>query len=335
MDDDAPIAATATSGAKVYSVQRRFDLSTLFVMTTVFSIVFALVRWLGGSLAPAVMIAGNILVVGAAQAYGENRWPARKASIYVGAAYWGVGVVILRVAVLSSGTSAPGIFVLPIALVQGGIAAIPGALLGYLAGAVAAGVFLIADVLRNGWSPELLTSPFAKPETSADSGMLRSLLDAQQWRRADESPSAAPPPFSPAANVYSVQRRFDLATLFVMTTAFCAVFALIRFLGWSLTAAMLAAGCIAFVGFAQAMLRLGWSPRVVSMFAGAVYWTAYLLIFSAAQGGVAMMMILTIPFAAVGGAVLGYVAGVGAAGVFLVADKLRNGAQKLARDGRD
>lgn len=312
-------------GAKTYAVQRRFDLATLFVMTTLFSIVFAIIRGLGGELTLGVLVAGNILVVGVAQAAAESSISPRRVSVYVGAAYWGVCAFFWILAAERHGTF---LLQIPFALIQASFAAGLGAPVGYLAGAIAAGVFLIADILRNGWSPELLEAPrFNSPEVGREGGGLASevtrLLEAARQRRPEAPPQAsASNGDGSKSRIYAVERRFDLATLFVLTTAFCAVLALTRM--WlSLVPGLLAAGSIAFVGLAQAVVERRYSPRGASMLAGMIYWSACYLVAVALWRWPSAVILIRLVFVAIAGGILGYLAGVAAAGVFLIADKLR------------
>lgn len=285
-----PEPAEPPAAARVYAVQRRFDMATLFVMTTLFAVVFALVRSLGGSLTTAVMIAGCIVVVGLVQAVaGPDRSP-RWVSILAGGGYWAAcGVIVGR---LEDGLGAGVAF--------GVLWGLFGAPVGYLAGAIAAGVFLIADKLRTG-------------VTAADFDP-RTVFGPQS-----EPPIEAAPPLA-KKKLYAVRRRFDLATLFVVTAAFALVFAAIRTLGWPPVSAGMIGGCIAAVGAAQAFAPADWSPRLVSVAAGVAYWGAGAFVVAVLEWRVD---IGDLTYFALFGAIAGYLSGVVAAGVFLIADRMR------------
>ncbi|MCC6509290.1 MAG: hypothetical protein IT423_09295 [Pirellulaceae bacterium] len=125
----------------------------------------------------------------------------------------------------------------------------------------------------------------------------------------------------PVEKIYSVPRRFDLATLFVVSNAFALLFALLAFIGYDSLTKLLWFAYISGVGVSQAVLYAGRAPRLSSVVSGGVL----LAILGAPVsedldfGSIfspLMMLIFGLPIGYLSGAVIG--------GVFLIADKLRN-----------
>ena len=140
-------------------------------------------------------------------------------------------------------------------------------------------------------------------------------------------------------SVYSAPRRYDLATMFVVSVAYAVLFAVMR---------LLQAGPLVFVttglfftaiAAAQALLFTGNAPRLASCIAGSLYFVgsnaAFMLLNSVNQSQ--QFRLVSSIIAAVGGlicvavsgAICGYVGGALVGGVFLVADQLRRGRQFL------
>jgi putative addiction module component (TIGR02574 family) len=125
--------------------------------------------------------------------------------------------------------------------------------------------------------------------------------------------------------IYSAPRRFDLATIFAVTTAYSLLFAALSAIHVPTTAIAIAAGFITLVGIGQALLFGGQKPRLASALVGVLCYsiaaTGYWLM------GPPMMpeplLLGALVYALFVGAVSGYVAGVLVGSVFLVADKLR------------
>lgn len=150
----------------------------------------------------------------------------------------------------------------------------------------------------------------------------------------------------PKVKLYSVPRRFDLTTIFVVTAAYSLLFAVTRaVIGHaqspsteSLIFVSLVTLFITVVGVAQAVLFGGKKPRLASALAGAAclilfsatltvwdWWSQGLLAhegFYYALGQLDFFVALAIN-GSIYGAILGYLAGVLVGGVFLVADRLR------------
>lgn len=129
---------------KVYSVPRRFDLATLLTVSLAYSLLFALLKSLGAPWGVYLFIGGLTVVVGCAQAMTDHSAQVRRASIIAGGVYCGLAGGL--VALLFNGVEmmVPALF----------FAAIPGLGLGYLAGALDGGLFLIADIVRRHWPGE-------------------------------------------------------------------------------------------------------------------------------------------------------------------------------------
>lgn len=127
---------------KVYSAPRRFDLSTLFIVTVAFSLLFGGMRWLQFPAGVSLAVGGFIALVGFGQAllFGGRR--PRTASLVIGAlvcflamlGYWLAG--------------GPRAYPTAYLLIVGGYTLVGGALLGYAAGAAVGGVFMLAELLR-------------------------------------------------------------------------------------------------------------------------------------------------------------------------------------------
>jgi hypothetical protein len=131
----------------------------------------------------------------------------------------------------------------------------------------------------------------------------------------------------PPAKIYSAPRRFDLATIFVVTLAFALLLGFMKAFSFPPATSMAIAGFILLVGIGQALLFGGKQPRTASLIVGAAtYAIAMLAAWMISgprlydEGTILIMMTYTI----VGGAILGYLAGVMVGGVFLLADNLRS-----------
>jgi hypothetical protein len=113
--------------------------------------------------------------------------------------------------------------------------------------------------------------------------------------------------------------------IFVVTFAYSILFAVMSWLSFPPVASLIIGGFIMVVGIGQALLFGGLKPRSASVVTGSC---AYML------GTIAVwlsdprmyrgeLMIIVISWSAVGGAMMGYLAGVLVGGVFLVADAVR------------
>ena len=161
----------------------------------------------------------------------------------------------------------------------------------------------------------------------------------------NEPPTTAPEDASPTSRrragfdvtkVYSVPRRFDLATLFVVTVAFALLFTLMRVLRWPMEVVLVVVALLVVVGLAQALLFKGKRPRLASRIAGTVFCTLAtfaVLYFEPNSDEKVLAIVLAAVFAGFWGILVGYIAGLAVAGVFLIADALRSlGARKRLDD---
>jgi hypothetical protein len=135
-----------SSRPKVYSAPRRFDISTLMVVTAGYAILFAVLNLLSSASNQAagisVLVGVFVTLVGVGQAtlFGGHR--PRTASILVGAILTALITVGSMKFISPRGTLG---MMLPFVLAYG---AISGIIYGYLAGVLVGGVFLVADVIR-------------------------------------------------------------------------------------------------------------------------------------------------------------------------------------------
>lgn len=131
----------------IYSVPRRFDLATIFVVTAAYSILLGGLSALDATPIIKTVIAVFVTVVAVAQAALAKVVHPRGTSIIAGAVATSVIMWILML-----GLRGHFVFSFLFATIVG----VPfGALFGYLAGAVVAGVFLVADLLRGRFEPPL------------------------------------------------------------------------------------------------------------------------------------------------------------------------------------
>jgi hypothetical protein len=140
-----------------------------------------------------------------------------------------------------------------------------------------------------------------------------------------------PPPEArpPRRRLYAAPRRFDLATLLVITTAYALLMGGLGALGAPPLFTAIVAGYVTLVGIGQAALFGGRKPRRPSMLVGMTLYAIWILttmwnIWHVVSFGSALPFILFVSTVGlVQGAILAYLAGVLVAGVFLVADLLR------------
>lgn len=148
------------------------------------------------------------------------------------------------------------------------------------------------------------------------------------------STSKPPPPpaiwealFNPAktSELFSAPKRFDLATIFVITAAYSLIFgfmALFEEFGPVTKAAV--AIFVTIVGVCQAFYEKTANPRGVSVVTGALAQTIILMILGVTHHWFyTPVFVVIFIYGILGGAIFGYFAGTLVGGVFLVADKLR------------
>ena len=130
---------------------------------------------------------------------------------------------------------------------------------------------------------------------------------------------------APAEKIYSAPRRFDLATIFVVTFAYSLFFASLSGMGTPPALSVIFGVFISIVGLGQALLYGGNNGRIASIVTGAaaaipITWA--IIIWESPRNMVALLILLA-PVGAMVGALCGYLAGTLVGGVFLVADKIR------------
>jgi hypothetical protein len=316
---------------KTYSVPRRFDLATLFIVTLAYSLLFALMGSLQFPPAASVAAGAFITIVGAAQAvlYGGRR--PRAASIWTGAVLYCIPVLAGLIGAGPMALAGGSFFFIAMQACMGGF-------LGYIAGTCVGGVFLLADVARR---------RFRRDEEQADDAAAspfdRSMIDSH----ANSIESPPPNPlwqflFDPhdASKLFSAPRRFDLATIFVITATLSLLFGFLSVvdrgleLGLQPGMTIVAGGLLTAVAIGQAWFFGQANPRGVSVIIGSITFTLFTIIlcwiypwmFSAAW------LFVVLFCGVIGGAFLGYIAGVLVGGMFLVADLLRRKFSRTATD---
>jgi hypothetical protein len=143
----------------------------------------------------------------------------------------------------------------------------------------------------------------------------------EQHSSCQQSETRVPP------RVFSAPRRYDLATLFVVTCAYALLFGIMRWASWGPTVFASVAGFITCVGAAQALLFGGKSPRVASLCVGFAAGSV-VLVTGVMRWGVVGGLALCCPVTAI--VAFGYMAGVLVGGVFLVAHGIRVLAERRA-----
>jgi putative addiction module component (TIGR02574 family) len=134
--------------------------------------------------------------------------------------------------------------------------------------------------------------------------------------------------------IYSAPRRFDLATVFIVTLAYSVLLGVMSALRLPPVASLIVAGFITAIGVSQALLFGGKRPRLASVLVGTLIYALSLLGFWLATGQRAYptsTFLVLGTYAAIGGAILGYLSGVVVGGVFLLADAVR----RMRRSGTE
>jgi hypothetical protein len=307
---------------RVYSAPRRFDLVTLFIVTLAYSLLFALMSSFQFPPGASLTAAGFITIVGVAQAvlFGGRR--PRAASIWTGAVLYCVPVLggLIGLGPLAF-AGVPSIYL--------GMQLVIGGLFGYLAGACVGGVFLLADVVRRKYrrGDELAdiasAGPFDQSTIDLYVKPIESPPDNALWQFL----------FDPhgASKLFSAPRRFDLATIFVITAAFSLLFGFLSVVDRASELVLqpgltiVAGGLLTAVAIGQAWSFGQANPRGVSVVVGAITFAFFTIILSWIYPRMfAAPWLLVVLFSGViGGAFLGYIAGVLVGGMFLIADVLR------------
>jgi hypothetical protein len=135
-----------SSRPKVYSAPRRFDLSTIMVVTAAYALMFSVINALfssiGGAAGISIMVGLFVTLVGVGQAFMYGGRKPRTASILVGVT---LTCLIMFGSMLFFDSGRGVGFMLPWMLIYG---VLTGAIYGYLAGVMVGGVFLASDLLR-------------------------------------------------------------------------------------------------------------------------------------------------------------------------------------------
>lgn len=140
-----------TRASGIYSVPRRFDLATIFVVTAAYSILLGALTALDATPIIKTIVAGFVTIVAVAQASLEKRIHPRGTSILAGSIAFSIIVAIVWLELRRH---------VPIPYIAVAIAGVLiGGFFGYLTGTVVGGVFLIADILRG---------RFERPQPSVD-----------------------------------------------------------------------------------------------------------------------------------------------------------------------
>lgn len=126
------------SAPTLYAAPRRFDLATMFVVMAAYALLFTGLTLLDFQPVSKQVIAALITVVGIGQALLLNVFNPRAASILVGAAAYTLFSLIIWIFFFPSSFFA-------LVVINGMIG---GSILGYLAGVLVGGVFLVADFCR-------------------------------------------------------------------------------------------------------------------------------------------------------------------------------------------
>jgi hypothetical protein len=134
--------------------------------------------------------------------------------------------------------------------------------------------------------------------------------------------------FDPTATseLYSAPRRFDLATIFVVTAAYSLLFGFMTALDASPGMKIVLGGVVTIVAAAQALFLKVANPRGVSIVTGAAAYTLFSWIawfIDPHTFFFSSLFYVTFINGLIGGSMMGYLAGVLVGGVFLVADALR------------
>jgi len=123
---------------------RQFGIGTLFVITTLFAVLFAFLRTLNAHPAVYVVVGGFVVVIGLGQVFLFGGKQPREASLLVGGAIFFLGTVALAVNILVMGENYEPFLVLLVAILYPAL----GAMFGYFVGCVIGGVFLVGNWLN-------------------------------------------------------------------------------------------------------------------------------------------------------------------------------------------
>ena len=125
-------------------------------------------------------------------------------------------------------------------------------------------------------------------------------------------------------SLYSVPRRFDLATVLVVTAAYSLLFGGFAALKAHPLLTTAVATFVTFVGIGQALLFGGLKPRLASIAVGfSLFELAFAVTYALTSPSLGSYVWILIAIYAFYGSIFGYVVGTIVGGVFLVADVFR------------
>ena len=125
------------------------------------------------------------------------------------------------------------------------------------------------------------------------------------------------------AKLYAAPRRFNVATIMIVTIAYALLFSALRMTQSPPSVFVAVAGFITCVGIGQALLFRGERPRMSSVLVGVVCHVGIALFGTMASIGRPFNIVFTGIWPAVNGAIFGYLAGVAVGSVFLLSDMVR------------
>lgn len=159
-----------------------------------------------------------------------------------------------------------------------------------------------------------LNSRYASPTPHAPlslESVVGSFIPSYRWHR------------ERSEDIYSVPKRFDLASMFSISVAFAMLFSIMRALDSSPLLIAIFGIYFAAVGIAQAVLFNGDKPREASVIAGGILGCLSVIVIAMSEGaplGAAISMTIC---SAVWAPVAGYLAGTINGGIWLITDYLR------------
>jgi hypothetical protein len=127
------------------------------------------------------------------------------------------------------------------------------------------------------------------------------------------------------SDLYSAPRRFDLATIFVVTAAYSLLFGLMTPLDFGPAMKVAVGLLVTIVATTQAFYHDKANPRGISVVTGAIALTVILVVLKVfvRNSIYGSLFVVVVFYGLIGGAIAGYLSGTLVGGVFLVADKLR------------
>jgi|SRR5688572_2787923 len=138
--------------------------------------------------------------------------------------------------------------------------------------------------------------------------------------------------------VYSAPRRFDLATVFIVTVAYSLLFGGMALFQFPPIVSLAVASFITFVGVSQAILFGGKKPRAASIIVGTVIYGVSMLVYWIILGPrmyPASELLIAGTLLIIGGGILGYLAGACVGAVFMLAEFIRRAVGSTTRAAND